>query len=263
MKKTISLVLAIVMVLTIGVTSINCSSVDTTNPAVSPTPTPTAPKVTQVPFQKTAEDFIKNSATYKFDGIDGSLQIIEAEEYGPTSSFRSIVFTFTFQTAHPGHGDRSGQYLAQVIINHTVVLYVDMDQDIVRTAICDETWDMLTEKDISPVPPIISEKDAPTAVSGIVISGGDTARPDGPLDVPHKFVYQIQQTDGTTVNVSYTAYPPSPVGDAQRARITLDFHDGSINIGDRLEAFGTLDKESNTVVVADQGDFLKTYPHGP
>jgi hypothetical protein len=66
----------------------------------------------------------------------------------------------------------------------------------------------------------MSDKAVTTQVSGVVISGGDTAPKDGPLDTPHVFRYEIKKADGTFVNVQYTAYSPSPVGDAQREKIS-------------------------------------------
>jgi pimeloyl-ACP methyl ester carboxylesterase len=80
------------------------------------------------------------------------------------------------------------------------------------------------------------------------------------MDAPRVFVYEVQCEDGTMVNVSYTAYPPSPVGDDNRNKITLDITGGSIKAGDRMEALGRIDKETNTIVVEDQGDYIKTYP---
>jgi hypothetical protein len=59
-----------------------------------------------------------------------------------------------------------------------------------------------------------------------------------------------QGDDGTIVKVSYTVYPPSPVGDANLNKITLEFAEGSIKIGDRMEALGRIDKESNTIMVS-------------
>ena len=157
--------------------------------------------------QKMALDFIKNSSTFKFDGIAESLKFIKSDP-GPTSSFRSTSFTFEYQTAHPGHGDRTGQALDLVITKHTAVVLVNIEKGTVAWAVCDNIWNMVTEKDL------------PVMVSGIIVSGGDTTRPGGPLDAPRVFTYQIKQSDGSIINVSYTSYPPSPVGDAARAKIT-------------------------------------------
>ncbi len=117
------------------------------------------------------------------------------------------------------------------------------------TATCDDTWNMITEKDL------------PVIVRGIVVSGGDTTPPVGSADAPRVFIYRILKDEGFFVNVSYTTYPPSPAGDAAGARITLDFYGGEVKVGDRIDVRGTLDKQSNTVVVAESGDFIKTSLH--
>ncbi len=141
--------------------------------------------------------------------------------------------------------------LAQVITQHTAVVLFASEQSKVVSAICDGHWNMLRESELS------------ITVEGTVISGGDTTLEDGPLDTPRTFVYLIQKSNGEYVNVSYTAYPPSPAGYASRARISLSLYNGSIQTGDFLKAYGTYNKETNTVVYLDEGDFLKTYPPEP
>jgi hypothetical protein len=255
MKKITGSILLLALALTLVLSGISCTFTNASTPTptdTTTTPTPTQ-TVTQVPFLKLVEDFIKNSSTFKFDGIDGSLKLKKAEEYGPISVFRSMVFTCEFQTRHPGHGDRSGMMLAQVITTHTAVIYVDVDIEEVRIAACDETWDMM--KDIK-LPP------TPTIVSGLVISGGDTT-PEGLIDAPRRFVYRLEKDDHTDINVSYTAYPPSPVGDTNRKKITLSLYDSGIKVGDYMKAYGTYDKDNDTVVVANEGDYIKTCPQNP
>jgi hypothetical protein len=94
-----------------------------------------------------------------------------------------------------------------------------------------------------------------------VISGGDTTPRDGPLDAPRRFVYKIQKEDGAFINVSYIAYPPSPAGD--KVKIAVSYYDGEPKAGDYMKAYGTYDKGTNTVAVAAEGDFIKTYPLKP
>ena len=123
---------------------------------------------------------------------------------------------------------------------------MDIEKGKVASAVCDRTWDMLNNKDL------------PVYVSGFVVGAGDPPPTDRPTDVPRTFVYKVQKDDGAFVNVSYMGYPPSPVGDAYRAKVTLDFYAGSIQVGDRIDASGLLDRETNTVVVANQGDYIRT-----
>ncbi len=199
----------------------------------------------QITARKVAEDFIRNSSTFRFDGIEGSIKLVKTDP-GFTSAFRSWGYTFEFQTRHPGHGDRTGQSLAEFIITHNASILVNLETGTVMMATCDNTWDMINEKDL------------PIIVRGIVVSGGDTTLPGGPVDAPRVFVYKILRDEGMNINVSYTAYPPSPAGDAAGAKITLDFYGGEIRIGDKIDARGTLDKQTNTVVVAKLGDFITT-----
>lgn len=95
-------------------------------------------------------------------------------------------------------------------------------------------------------------------VSGYVISGGNTT-PEGLFDAPRKFVYTIQKDDSSSTNVSYTAYSPSPVDGRERKKIRLNFHAGTIKIGDYLKARGIYDAKTNVLTVANEGDYIETY----
>jgi hypothetical protein len=70
----------------------------------------------------------------------------------------------------------------------------------------------------------------------------------------------IQEADGSEVErkITYIAYPPSPVGDAQRERIRLRFHEGTIKVGHHIKARGTFDSQTNTIRVGAQDDFIET-----
>ncbi|HSW58933.1 MAG TPA: alpha/beta fold hydrolase [Dehalococcoidales bacterium] len=198
--------------------------------------------------RQVARQFIENSSTFKFDGVEESIKYVRSEP-GGTSGLWSAELTYEYQTRHPGHDDRTGKVLAEVITNHTAkVLVVKTDIMKVARGICDKEWDM------------VNDKNPPLSVTGTIISGGDTTPPGGPVDAPRIFLYEVKRTDGTIVKVSYTAYPPSPVGNANRAKITLEFYESVINIGDKMEALGRIDKQANTIVVATQGDYIRTYP---
>lgn len=103
----------------------------------------------------------------------------------------------------------------------------------------------------------IITKPVKQTVSGQVVGGGDTT-PEGLLDAPRKFVYQVKQNNGTIVKVTYTAYPPSPVGDCVGKKIRLSFYSGTIRVGDYLKAYGSFDKTTQTLIVADEGDYIET-----
>ncbi len=94
-------------------------------------------------------------------------------------------------------------------------------------------------------------------ISGHVVSGGDTT-PQGLFDAPRKFIYKVKTDDGSNIDVTYTAYPPSPVGDQERKKIRLSFHSGSVLIGDYLRARGSFVKSTNVLTIADEGDYIET-----
>jgi hypothetical protein len=99
-------------------------------------------------------------------------------------------------------------------------------------------------------------------VSGFIVDGGDTT-PEGLLDAPRKFIFKIEKEDGSFVFVTYTAFPPSPVSTREAHEISLDFHAGEPLIGDYLVAQGSYDQSTNTLTVAQEGDYIKTYPEKP
>ena len=109
-------------------------------------------------------------------------------------------------------------------------------------------------------PSDISEKTV--TISGYVVNGGDTT-PEMLMDTPRKYVYVIKKYDGSSINITYTAYPPSPIGDKERNKIRLSYYNGTIGIGDYLIAQGSYDKESNTLIIAKEGDYIETFLKKP
>jgi hypothetical protein len=240
-KKLLGSSLIVLLVFTAILTG--CITPATTfPPATTVPPTTTSPLAREIQL---AEETIQNSATFKFDGIAGSIQLINATNETPISSFRATLCTFEYQTAQPGHGDRSGKILTQVITTHRAMVYVDQDTQQVKMAFCDNTWDLIKDKVL------------PVSISGIVLSGGDTT-PAGLMDAPQIFVYQVKQDNGTIINVSYKSNPPFPAENAAGAKIFLEFYAGSILIGDRIYATGILDEATNTIVIAEEGGYIRT-----
>jgi hypothetical protein len=70
----------------------------------------------------------------------------------------------------------------------------------------------------------------------------------------------VQEANGVEVErkITYIAYPPSPMSDAQRRRIRLSFHQGTIRVGHNITARGTFDVQSNAIRVGEEGDFIQT-----
>jgi hypothetical protein len=102
--------------------------------------------------------------------------------------------------------------------------------------------------------------DSVVVVSGTVISGGDQT-PSDLTDAPRTFEYAVETEDLGKIVVSYTAYPPSPVGDS--SDIELDFHAGEILVGDYLVATGRFDKQTQTLYVEETGHYIKTFSEKP
>jgi hypothetical protein len=94
-----------------------------------------------------ARHFILNAPTYAFDGIDGTLLLIE------TTSLESwpvqYIVILSFESSHAGFGDRSGEMLAQVVTTH--VAWVKVVNGEVIQAVIDETWDELEQKQVGTV----------------------------------------------------------------------------------------------------------------
>ncbi|MCW4013259.1 MAG: hypothetical protein NWF07_09755 [Candidatus Bathyarchaeota archaeon] len=93
--------------------------------------------------EQLALDWLMAAPTFSFDGIEGSMNIIDtaiAESY-PVQYF----VTISFSCAQPGYGDRTGEILAQVITDHTARVVVSSGE--VRSAVIDDTWDEFTQVD--------------------------------------------------------------------------------------------------------------------
>jgi hypothetical protein len=81
-------------------------------------------------------------------------------------------------------------------------------------------------------------------------------------DAPAVFEITVMahEPDGSRVVriITYRGYPPGPAGDAQRERVRLRFHEGTIKVGHHIKARGTFEPQINTIRVGEQGDFIET-----
>lgn len=92
---------------------------------------------------KIALDWLRNSATYKFNGVPESLKVVEVWQ-AQTFAYPSFwQITIEFCNLHAGYGDRTGQILAQVITPHSIRIHVT--EGMVTMAIIDEKWDELKQ----------------------------------------------------------------------------------------------------------------------
>jgi len=88
--------------------------------------------------QAIAEESVRNSPTFTFDGMEDSLRLTG------TLTARCPycwVFIFEFDSRHAGYGDRTGKALAEVITPHRAVIAVQQLE--ITSAIMDDKWDML------------------------------------------------------------------------------------------------------------------------
>ena len=88
-----------------------------------------------------AEEFVRNSPTFVFDGIEESLKLVEMLHPDIENAW---TFVFHFDSRHAGYGDRTGQVLAEVITPHEAVITIEEGE--IKSAVMDEKWDMLTQQ---------------------------------------------------------------------------------------------------------------------
>ena len=88
--------------------------------------------------------FVENSPTYRWDGVEGSIQVVEAYKTSKPNAVWEVVVAFT--SANAGYGDRSDLIVATVITDHVITLTVEGNR--VTAAIIDEGWDELGDTEI-------------------------------------------------------------------------------------------------------------------
>ena len=109
----------------------------TATATVTATPTP----ITLEQSQRIAEDYVRNSPTFAFDGMEETLVLVETLTLKCPYCWQ---FVFQFESRHAGYGDRTGQMLAQVITAHTARITVQEGE--VVQAIMDDKWDIMQQK---------------------------------------------------------------------------------------------------------------------
>jgi hypothetical protein len=192
MKKKFIICLSLIILSLVLVASA-CSSAPastTPSPAVHPEP------------NQIAENFIRSEATFVFDGITDTLELASTSllPYGG-------IFTYKFDSAHAGYGDRTGQMLAQVITPHIAVIIVENGK--VTSAIMDEYWNMVSrqlmediEITLTPIESVTVNllKSNPAQVSVHIIGG----LPSGCTTFHNAEITR----EGTTVTIKVTNQQP-------------------------------------------------------
>ena len=100
--------------------------------------------------------FLRNSPTYRFDGIPESVRVTGA--YRARTPVPTWLVTIEFECRHSGYGDRTGQVLLQVITSHTIGVIVEEGR-VIRATI-DGVWDEIAQKMIEEEGGVYTENDA-------------------------------------------------------------------------------------------------------
>lgn len=140
------------------------SIADHARPIEAPSGTPQIVRqVSAEESEEIARKFVLDSPTYRFDGIEGSLTLVERfDAFCPYC----WGYVFKYKSAHPGYGDRSGQVLAQVITVHEIL--VSTSGGAVDGATVDWRWDVVAQSPIK-VPVVVTA----VAPAPIVPATGD------------------------------------------------------------------------------------------
>ena len=105
--------------------------------------------------QRIAEEFVRNSPTFIYDGIEDTLILTD------TLTARCPycwLFIFEFDSRHAGYGDRTGQMLAQVITPHRA--HIAVEQLEITSAVMDDKWDMIEQE-------IVDEQERPEGMLSV------------------------------------------------------------------------------------------------
>lgn len=98
---------------------------------------------------KSASDFLNTEATYKFDGMPGTVTMDAQKVVIETDPVKEVyVVTAEFTSRQAGYGDRTGMMMAEVLTTHKCVITIDQNGQII-SAVMDGQWDMIKQKTIS------------------------------------------------------------------------------------------------------------------
>ena len=89
---------------------------------------------------RAAEEFVRNSPTFQFDGIEGTFKLESVREIKFCPGCYEYIFYF--ESKHPGVGDRTGvQPLRDIITPHRAVVNMTYETNVVM-GVLDESWDI-------------------------------------------------------------------------------------------------------------------------
>jgi hypothetical protein len=94
-----------------------------------------------------ATNFVKNEATYKFDGTPETFKLSETIALQCQYCWE---FTFEYQSRNSGYGDRKTASEDAVITNHSAKIALEKGN--IQSAVLDNTWDMKAQKPLNVMP---------------------------------------------------------------------------------------------------------------
>ena len=113
--------------------------------------------------RRLAESFLRNSPTFRFDGLPDSVKL---QDRAVGKCDTCLVYTFGFESSHPGYGDRTDLPLASVVTAHEAV--ISIEDGLVTDARIDALWNVITQTPI--VRAIDADDEASTPVSALLDS---------------------------------------------------------------------------------------------
>ncbi len=90
-----------------------------------------------------ATNFVKNEATYKFDGIPETFKLSETIA---SQCQYCWEFIFEYQSRNSGYGNRKNASEDAVITNHSAKIALEKGN--ITSAVLDNTWDMKAQKSL-------------------------------------------------------------------------------------------------------------------
>ncbi len=142
-----------------------------------------------------AEDYLKDSPTFAFDGREDTVVVVGNLTIRCPYCW---AFEFDFECSHAGYGDRTGQVIAQVITPHTACIAVHRGE--VVQATMDEVWDMMEQK-MLPV-----EGEANVEVVAVEVGGSFVLSLDSNPTTGYRWTVHF---DGTLLELVAAEFEPS------------------------------------------------------
>ena len=136
-----SAALAFSLLITVGCASTPIQNPTDLNQEPKAVSNPEPKGVSKGESQEIAIEFLRHSPTFRFDGMENTLKLIQDEDGERLSRW---IFYYEFQSRHAGYGDRSGLMLAQVITDHRAQIVVEQGE--VVYAVLDGRWDELRQR---------------------------------------------------------------------------------------------------------------------